>query len=70
MPIVLPVSTQDKERLMGRPVISLQFKGKIVAVLRDPQFYPHRKEERICRQFGTSHPDHPYIKVNFYFLFR
>ncbi|XP_073970867.1 3'-phosphoadenosine 5'-phosphosulfate synthase isoform X2 [Rhodnius prolixus] len=63
VPIVLPVSTQDKERLMGRPVISLQFKGKIVAVLRDPQFYPHRKEERICRQFGTSHPDHPYIKM-------
>ena len=25
--------------------------------------FPHRKEERIARQFGTSHPDHPYIKM-------
>jgi 3'-phosphoadenosine 5'-phosphosulfate synthase len=38
-------------------------KGVPVAILRDPDFFEHRKEERIARQFGTSHPEHPYIKV-------
>ena len=30
---------------------------------RNPEFYPHRKEERCARQFGTTNPDHPCIKV-------
>ncbi|KAL1131509.1 hypothetical protein AAG570_011126 [Ranatra chinensis] len=61
--IVLPVSTEDKERLDGLSAFSLFYNGKPVAILRNPQFYVHRKEERICRQFGTNHPGHPYIKM-------
>ncbi|KOB67153.1 Adenylsulfate kinase, partial [Operophtera brumata] len=33
-----------------------------IAVLRAPEFYPHRKEERCSRQFGIYHTEHPYIK--------
>jgi len=35
-----------------------------LAILRNPEFFPHRKEERCCRQWGTSNPGHPHIKVH------
>lgn len=63
IPIVLPVNESDKERLEGVEAISLIHNGERVAIIRKPTFYPHRKEERICRQFGTSHPDHPTIRL-------
>ena len=63
IPIVLPVSTADKERLEGSHAIVLKYSGTKVAILRTPEFYEHRKEERCCRQFGTSNRGHPYIKV-------
>lgn len=63
VPIVLPVDTADKERLEGKKAFSLRYQGKPVAILRDPEFYPHRKEERCGRQFGTTNAGHPYIKV-------
>lgn len=34
-----------------------------MAILRNPEFYEHRKEERCARQWGTTCKDHPYIKV-------
>ena len=34
-----------------------------LAILRSPEFFPHHKEERCSRQWGTSNPGHPYIKV-------
>ena len=37
--------------------------GKDYAIIRDAEIYRHNKEERVCRQFGTSHPGHPYIKM-------
>jgi 3'-phosphoadenosine 5'-phosphosulfate synthase len=63
IPIVLPVSTEDKTRLESSESIALNHEGKAVAILRKPEFYEHRKEERACRQFGLSHPEHPYIKM-------
>lgn len=63
IPIVLPVSKGDKERLEGCPAFTLRYEGKNVAILRTPQFYEHRKEERCARQFGTTNQGHPYIKV-------
>ena len=63
IPIVLPVHTVDKERLQAEFSITLTYNNKPIAVLRNPEFYEHRKEERCCRQFGTSHPKQPYIKV-------
>jgi 3'-phosphoadenosine 5'-phosphosulfate synthase len=63
IPIVLPVQTDDKERLEGRTAFTLRYNGRTIAIIRTPEFFEHRKEERCCRQFGTSHPEHPYIKV-------
>lgn len=63
IPIVLAVHTPDKDRLEGSPAFTLMYAGKRVAILRTPEFYEHRKEERCCRQFGTCNPGHPYVKV-------
>uniref|UniRef100_A0A6M2DQY8 Putative bifunctional atp sulfurylase/adenosine 5'-phosphosulfate kinase n=1 Tax=Xenopsylla cheopis TaxID=163159 RepID=A0A6M2DQY8_XENCH len=61
--IVLPVSTSDKERLQDVSAFTLRYQGVPVAVLRKPEFYYHRKEERCCRQFGTNDLGHPYVKM-------
>lgn len=63
IPIVLPVCTEDKERLDGSAALTLKYENKIIAILRNPEFYPHNKEERCCRQFGTSNRGHPYVKM-------
>lgn len=63
IPIVLPITTADKERLDGCSAFTLRFAGKPVAIMRKPEFFEHRKEERCARQFGTTCPDHPYIKM-------
>ena len=63
VPIVLPVSTETKEQLNGSAAVALEFQGVRVAILRNPEFYEHRKEERCARQWGTTCPKHPYIKV-------
>jgi 3'-phosphoadenosine 5'-phosphosulfate synthase len=63
IPIVLPVHTPDKERLEGCDAFALAYEGKRIAILRTPEFYEHRKEERCSRQFGTANQGHPYVKV-------
>ncbi|KAJ8366142.1 hypothetical protein SKAU_G00149730 [Synaphobranchus kaupii] len=63
VPIVLPVSTEKKESLDSCAAFALEFKGRRVAILRNPEFYEHRKEERCSRQWGTSCPQHPHIKM-------
>ena len=63
IPIVLAVGEADKSRLENASAVTLRYQGKAVAVLRSPEFYVHRKEERCARQFGTTHPDHPYIRL-------
>ncbi|XP_046392024.1 bifunctional 3'-phosphoadenosine 5'-phosphosulfate synthase 2 isoform X3 [Ischnura elegans] len=63
IPIVLPVSSEDKAILDGCSAISLRYEGKPVAILRLPEFYVHRKEERVARTFGCVNRDHPYIKM-------
>ncbi|XP_071373376.1 bifunctional 3'-phosphoadenosine 5'-phosphosulfate synthase 1 isoform X2 [Centroberyx affinis] len=63
VPVVLPVSSADKERLDGMTAVALVFEGRRVAILRNPEFYEHRKEERCARQWGTTCKDHPYIKM-------
>jgi len=63
IPIVLPVKTEDKERLEAAEAIVLKYNGKKLAIVRTPEFYEHRKEERCSRQFGTSNTGHPYIKM-------
>lgn len=63
IPIVLAVTTEEKERLSNSSAVCLRHNGRAIAILRDPEFYRHRKEERCARQFGTTHPDHPYIRL-------
>ncbi|KAG5310175.1 PAPSS synthase, partial [Acromyrmex insinuator] len=63
IPIVLIVSTSDKERCFDATALVLRYQDKDLAVLRNPEFYLHRKEERCCRQFGTNNPRHPYVRL-------
>ncbi|XP_050312090.1 bifunctional 3'-phosphoadenosine 5'-phosphosulfate synthase [Anthonomus grandis grandis] len=63
VPIVLPLSTLDKDRLQDSSALALYYKQNCYAILRKPEFYWHRKEERAARQFGTTNKDHPYIKM-------
>lgn len=63
IPIVLPVHTADKQRLESCAAISLSYQGRLIAILRTPEFYEHRKEERCCRQFATCNQGHPYVKM-------
>lgn len=63
VPIVLAISNSDKTRLERCKAISLYHNNELYAVLRDPEIYYNRKEERIARQFGTVEKSHPYIKM-------
>lgn len=63
IPIVLAVSTSDKERLDGSSAVALYYQGICCAIMRKPEFYYHRKEERVARQFGTTNKDHPCTKL-------
>ena len=63
IPIVLSLSEKDKKRLEDVSAMTLTFEDKAVAILRNPEFFYHRKEERCSRQFGTNNPEHPYIKL-------
>ena len=64
IPIVLPVSADDKARLEGCSKFALMYEGRRVALLQDPEFYEHRKEERCSRVWGTATAKHPHIKVS------
>ncbi|KAI1292270.1 Bifunctional 3'-phosphoadenosine 5'-phosphosulfate synthase [Halotydeus destructor] len=63
IPIVLPVHDADKERLSNVKNITLTYNGQDVAILRDPEIYEHRKEERCGRIWGINHVGHPVIKL-------
>ncbi|XP_053306004.1 bifunctional 3'-phosphoadenosine 5'-phosphosulfate synthase 2 isoform X1 [Spea bombifrons] len=63
IPIVLPVSTEDKERLSDTKAFALEYQGRKVAILRNPEFYEHRKEERCARVWGTTCAQHPHVKM-------
>lgn len=54
VPIVLPVCTADKQRLEDRSAIALRYQSKVVAILRKPEFYEHRKEERYATTAAIS----------------
>ncbi|EPQ11568.1 Bifunctional 3'-phosphoadenosine 5'-phosphosulfate synthase 1 [Myotis brandtii] len=63
VPIVLSATHEDKERLDGCTAFALMYEGRRVAILRNPEFFEHRKEERCARQWGTTCKNHPYIKM-------
>merc|ERR1719456_2047756 len=63
VPIVLPITDDVKAKIEGKPAIALKKEsGEVVAVLRDLEIYPHRKEERATRTFGiNADRGHPYV---------
>lgn len=63
IPIVLPVSTADKLRLSDVSAFTLIYKNSPLAILRRPEFFFHRKEERCGWQFGTNNLGHPYVRM-------
>ncbi|XP_063689779.1 bifunctional 3'-phosphoadenosine 5'-phosphosulfate synthase-like isoform X2 [Bolinopsis microptera] len=63
VPIVLPISVEDKDRLKEEKSVALRYNGKIVAVVREPETYEMRKEERCARQWGIVHKEHPYQQL-------
>ncbi|XP_030909255.1 bifunctional 3'-phosphoadenosine 5'-phosphosulfate synthase 2 [Melopsittacus undulatus] len=63
IPIVLPISVEDKERLEGCEALALSYQGRRVAVLKNPEYFEHRKEERCARVWGTTCAKHPHVKM-------
>ena len=64
VPIVLPITSQDKERLEKTGgAFTLTYQGQARAIVRAPEFYAHRKEERCARQFGMYNEGHPYVQL-------
>ena len=41
IPIVLPISTKDKDRLEGQAAFTLKYNGKAMAILRCGHYYNH-----------------------------
>jgi len=62
LPIVLAIGDADKERIGDKPDVALEGPdGGVVAILRRIEIYPHNKEERIARTWGTTAPGLPYV---------
>uniref|UniRef100_A0A7S1ES91 sulfate adenylyltransferase n=1 Tax=Timspurckia oligopyrenoides TaxID=708627 RepID=A0A7S1ES91_9RHOD len=64
VPIVLDVSDEKKKELEGCSAFALRDEsGKAIAILRNPEFYVHNKEERCARMFGLVDARHPYAEI-------
>lgn len=63
IPIVLPVEEMDMNRLKDFKAFTLVFEGKDLAIITNPEFYEHRKEERCSRTFGTTNMGHPTVRM-------
>jgi 3'-phosphoadenosine 5'-phosphosulfate synthase len=64
VPIVLPISAEEKAKLTGTSVALKDDKGEIVAVLSNIETFEHRREERATRTFGISADrNHPYVDM-------
>ncbi|XP_003375626.1 putative cadherin domain protein, partial [Trichinella spiralis] len=63
MPKLSLEKVEEKAKLENADLIALCYDGHTMAILLKPEFYPHRKEERCARQFGTCHLGHPTVKM-------
>lgn len=61
--ITCPATTEQRDAMQGSDAITLTYEGKNIAVIRSPQFYDARKEERCARQFGVTDDGHPHIAI-------
>lgn len=64
VPITLPVTAEEHEKLQGADRIVLRYKDtqEVLAVIRGPQFFTNRKEEICSRIFGTLSANHPKVE--------
>jgi 3'-phosphoadenosine 5'-phosphosulfate synthase len=62
--ICLPITHDDRANVLGEKAFTLRYNGNAIAIIRDPEIFEHKKEERCARQFGLHNPGHPYIKVS------
>lgn len=67
IPIVLAINDEQRAEILrdvnSSSSVNLTYNGKLIAVLNEPEIYPHRKEERIRRQFGFDDDRHPSIRM-------
>ena len=63
IPIVLPISDVDRERVKNSKTVVLVYDGREVAAIKDPEIFEHRKEERCARIWGTTNSGHPVISM-------
>lgn len=63
IPIVLSLDNDLVDEIRAKTDIALAYNGRIVAVLKNIEVFPHRKEERVSRIFGTSDPHHPVVEM-------
>jgi len=65
IPIVLPINDETKAKIENKKAVALRYNGKIYAILRNPEVYSHRKEERCARTWGAyTTTDHPHMVAN------
>ncbi|KAK3145346.1 hypothetical protein QOZ80_4AG0327660 [Eleusine coracana subsp. coracana] len=62
LPIVLAIGDADKDQIGDKPDVALEGPDcGVVAFLRRVEIYPHNKEERVARTWGTTAPGLPYV---------
>merc|ERR1719473_719457 len=54
VPIILPLTAAEKDAITGTELALKDETGEVVAVLKDIEFFAHRKEERATRTFGIN----------------
>lgn len=59
----LYINNIEKEQPILVSNVRLVYNGQLVAVLSHPEVFPHRKQERVCRQFACNDPRHPGVKL-------
>ncbi len=62
IPITLDVSQEDQNRLRNSDQIALRFESCPIAILKNPEFYVHQKEERSARTLGLTNVEHPTVE--------
>ncbi|CAD5227393.1 unnamed protein product [Bursaphelenchus xylophilus] len=63
VPIVLPINEEQKAKVGDAKIIKLSYNNKLVAVLEDPEIFPHHKMERVQRQFACTDRGHPTVDM-------
>ncbi|CAD5221249.1 unnamed protein product [Bursaphelenchus okinawaensis] len=63
VPIVLPISTEQKDKIGNAKMVKLNYNSKLVAVLEEPEVFVHNKVERVQRQFACTDVRHPAVEM-------